>query len=155
MKNLKLVEKGKLSALAEELRRAGEKIVFTNGCFDIIHSGHIQYLQQARSHGSILIIGVNSDASVGRIKPGRPVVEQDGRMEVLSALEMVDYVTLFDEDTPYETIKLIMPDVLVKGGDWKIDDIVGADIVKEVYSLPYIPGISTTGIIERITGSFC
>ena len=128
----------------------GKKIVFTNGCFDIIHTGHIKYLRHAKSLGDILVIGLNSDTSVSRIKPKRPVNPQVQRAEVLSSLEMVDYVTLFDEDTPYELIKYLKPDILVKGGDWKKEDIVGSDIAKETHSLPYIEGISTSEIIERI-----
>ena len=116
----------------------------------IIHSGHIKYLRQAKALGDILIIGLNSDSSVSRIKPKRPVNPQEQRAEVLSSLEMVDYVTLFDEDTPYELIRSIKPDILVKGGDWKKEDIVGSDIVKETLSLPYIEGVSTSEIIEKI-----
>jgi rfaE bifunctional protein nucleotidyltransferase chain/domain len=134
----------------ERLRTEGKKLVFTNGCFDIIHAGHVRYLKEAKALGDILIVGLNSDTSVSAIKPGRPVNPQDQRAEVLSSLEMVDYVTLFDEETPYELIKLLQPDILVKGGDWKKADIVGSDIAKETFSLPYIQGISTTEIIERI-----
>jgi rfaE bifunctional protein nucleotidyltransferase chain/domain len=133
-----------------KLRENGRKIVFTNGCFDIIHIGHVRYLREAKALGDILIIGLNSDSSVSSIKPGRPVNHQDQRAEVLASLEMVDYVVMFDEETPYELIKLIQPDVLVKGGDWEKDDIVGSDIAKKTLSLPYIQGISTTGIIERV-----
>ncbi|MCE5194104.1 MAG: D-glycero-beta-D-manno-heptose 1-phosphate adenylyltransferase [Nitrospiraceae bacterium] len=131
-------------------RSKGRKIVFTNGCFDIIHIGHVRYLKEAKTFGDVLVIGLNSDKSVSRIKPGRPINPQDHRAEVLAALDMVDYVTLFDEDTPYELIKIVKPDVLVKGGDWKKEDIVGSDIAKETHSLPYISGISTTEIIEKI-----
>lgn len=131
-------------------RKAGRKVVFTNGCFDILHAGHVRYLREARSLGDLLVVGVNSDRSVGGIKPGRPVVPGDQRAEVLAALEMVDYVTLFDEPTPYEIIRLIMPDVLVKGGDWGMEDIVGSDIVQDTRSLPYVEGISTSDIINRI-----
>jgi len=134
----------------ETLKTEGKKLVFTNGCFDIVHAGHIRYLKEAKALGDVLIVGLNSDTSVSAIKPGRPVNPQDQRAEVLSSLEMVDYVTLFDEETPYELIKLLHPDILVKGGDWKKEDIVGSDIAKETYSLPYIQGISTTEIIERI-----
>jgi rfaE bifunctional protein nucleotidyltransferase chain/domain len=132
-----------------KLRGDGKKIVFTNGCFDLIHIGHVRYLREAKSLGDVLVIGLNSDRSVSSIKPGRPVTPQDQRAEVLASLEMVDYVVLFDEETPYELIKLIQPDILVKGGDWKKEDIVGSDIAKETFSLPYIKGISTTEIIER------
>jgi D-beta-D-heptose 7-phosphate kinase/D-beta-D-heptose 1-phosphate adenosyltransferase len=134
----------------EKLKTEGKKLVFTNGCFDIIHAGHVRYLKEAKALGDVLIVGLNSDKSVSTIKPGRPVNPQDQRAEVLSSLEMVDYVTLFDEETPYALIKLLQPDILVKGGDWKKADIVGSDIAKETFSLPYIQGISTTEIIERI-----
>jgi rfaE bifunctional protein nucleotidyltransferase chain/domain len=146
----KIVSRDELKQHVERLRAEGRKLIFTNGCFDIIHAGHIRYLKKAKGLGDILIVGLNSDKSVSAIKPGRPVNPQDQRAEVLSSLEMVDYVTLFDEETPYELIKLLQPDILVKGGDWKREDIVGSDIAKETYSLPYIHGISTTEIIERI-----
>ena len=146
----KTVNWNELKQRVEKLKTEGKKLVFTNGCFDIIHAGHIRYLQEAKARGDVLIIGLNSDKSVSAIKPGRPVNPQDQRAEVLSSLEMVDYVTLFDEETPYEVIKLLQPDILVKGGDWKKEDIVGSDIAKKTYSLPYIKGISTTEIIARI-----
>jgi rfaE bifunctional protein nucleotidyltransferase chain/domain len=145
-----IVNWNELKQHVEKLKTEGKKLVFTNGCFDIIHAGHIRYLKEAKALGDVLIVGVNSDKSVSAIKPGRPVNPQDQRAEVLSSLEMVDYVTLFDEETPYELIKLLQPDILVKGGDWKKEDIVGSDIAKETFSLPYIEGISTTEIIERI-----
>jgi D-beta-D-heptose 7-phosphate kinase/D-beta-D-heptose 1-phosphate adenosyltransferase len=146
----RIVNWNELKQHVERLKTEGKKLVFTNGCFDIIHAGHIRYLQEAKALGDVLIIGLNSDKSVSAIKPGRPVNPQDQRAEVLSSLEMVDYVTLFDEETPYELIKLLQPDILVKGGDWKKEDIVGSDIAGETFSLPYIQGISTTEIIERI-----
>jgi len=146
----KTVNWNELKQHVERLKTEGKRLVFTNGCFDIIHAGHIRYLKEAKALGDLLIIGLNSDKSVSAIKPGRPVNPQDQRAEVLSSLEMVDYVTLFDEETPYALIKLLQPDILVKGGDWKKADIVGSDIAKETYSLPYIKGISTTEIIERI-----
>jgi rfaE bifunctional protein nucleotidyltransferase chain/domain len=146
----KIVSRDELRQHAERLRAEGKKLVFTNGCFDIIHAGHIRYLKEAKALGDILIVGLNSDKSVSAIKPGRPVNPQDQRAEVLSSLEMLDYVTLFDEETPYELIKLLQPDILVKGGDWKKEDIVGSDIARQTFSLPYIKGISTTEIIERI-----
>ena len=134
----------------DKLKAEGKRIVFTNGCFDIIHIGHIRYLKDAKKLGDILIIGLNSDSSVAELKPGRPINKESHRAEVLASLDMVDYVTLFYEDTPYELIKHIKPNVLVKGGDWKKEDIVGSDIVPEVYSLPYIKGVSTTELIEKI-----
>jgi rfaE bifunctional protein nucleotidyltransferase chain/domain len=139
-----------LKQRVEKLKTEGKKLVFTNGCFDIIHAGHIRYLKEAKALGDVLIVGLNSDKSVSAIKPGRPVNPQDQRAEVLSSLEMIDYVTMFDEETPYALIKLLQPDILVKGGDWKKEDIVGSDIAKETHSLPYIKGISTTEIIEKI-----
>jgi len=144
-----------LAEIIQKLKKEGKKIVFTNGCFDIIHAGHIQYLREAKALGDILVVAMNSDSSVKRIKPKRPIVPQEQRVIVLSALEMVDYVTVFNEETPYETIKILQPDILVKGGDWKIEDIVGNDIVKEVYSLPYREGLSTTAIIEEIKKRYC
>jgi len=132
------------------LRAQGRRIVFTNGCFDLIHTGHTRYLTQAKQLGDVLVVGINSDSSVRRLKPGRPLVPEDQRAEVLASLVMVDYVTIFSEATPYGLIAAIRPDVLVKGGDWKKEDIVGADLVPEVHSLPYVEGISTTAIVERI-----
>ncbi|NOZ24711.1 MAG: D-glycero-beta-D-manno-heptose 1-phosphate adenylyltransferase [Nitrospirae bacterium] len=151
----KILKRKELSEEVERLRTEGKRIVFTNGCFDLVHAGHIQYLREARALGDVLVVGVNSDASVRRLKSNRPIIPQDQRVEVLAALEMVNYVTVFDEDTPYEIIRLIMPDVLVKGGDWKVNDIVGADLVRDVHSLPYRQGVSTTGIIEMIIERFC
>jgi rfaE bifunctional protein nucleotidyltransferase chain/domain len=143
----------KLNDLVRELtplRAHGRRIVFTNGCFDIIHVGHIRYLREAKSLGALLVVGLNSDSSVAKLKPGRPVNSESFRAEVLAALEMVDYVTLFTEDTPYELIRALKPDVLVKGGDWRKENIVGADLVAEVHSLPFVEGMSTTGIIDKI-----
>ena len=137
------------------LRRRGKRIVFTNGCFDLIHPGHVRYLRAAKRLGDVLVVGLNSDASVRRLKgPLRPLVPLRNRSEVMAALEMVDYVTVFGEDTPYNLIKQVQPDVLVKGGDWKPDQIVGADIVRArggvVRSLRFAAGYSTTRLVERI-----
>jgi rfaE bifunctional protein nucleotidyltransferase chain/domain len=137
------------------LKASGSTIVFTNGCFDIIHAGHVQYLEQAKQLGDILVVGLNSDSSVKRLKGNdRPVNSQQNRALVLAALESVDYVIIFEEDTPYELIKAIQPDVLVKGGDWQEDSIVGSNIVKskggKVISLPFWDGLSTTIIIETL-----
>ncbi len=137
----------------EALRDRGLKVVFTNGCFDILHAGHVRYLKEARALGDALVVGLNSDLSVGRIKPGRPIVPGDQRAEVLAALASVDYVVFFDEETPYELIKAIRPDVLVKGGDWKPADIVGSDLVPVTMSLPFSEGLSSSSIIERIRAS--
>jgi len=128
----------------------GKKIVFTNGCFDIIHLGHVRYLREAKRLGDVLIVGLNTDRSVSLLKKNRPVIPDLQRAEVVASLGMVDYVTLFDEETPYELIRFLRPDLLVKGGDWNKEDIVGSDIVAETLSLPYIHGVSTTAIIEKI-----
>ncbi len=138
------------------LRRAGQRVVFTNGCFDLIHPGHVRYLRAARRLGDALVVGINSDASVRRLGkgPGRPLNREQDRAEVVAGLEMVDFVTIFDEDTPYELIAALQPDVLVKGGDWTPDRIVGADLVRarggRVKSLPFAAGYSTTRIIRRM-----
>ncbi|MDI6890009.1 MAG: D-glycero-beta-D-manno-heptose 1-phosphate adenylyltransferase [Thermodesulfovibrionales bacterium] len=146
----KILSWHELKTVVDSLKAKGKRIVFTNGCFDILHVGHIRYLKEAKALGDVLVVGLNSDNSISIIKPTRPINPQDHRAEVLSSLEMVDYVTLFDEETPYELIKLLQPDILVKGGDWKKGDIVGSDIVKETHSLPYIKGVSTSEIIEKI-----
>ncbi len=135
--------------------RPDGKLVFTNGCFDIIHPGHVDYLERARSMGSCLVVGLNSDSSVRRLKgPLRPVNDQRSRARVLAALACVDFVMIFNEDTPLELIKKVRPDVLVKGGDWSVDRIVGRDVVEEaggtVCSIPMLDGYSTTGTIDRI-----
>ncbi len=131
-------------------RKAGRRVVFTNGCFDLLHVGHIRVLRGARALGDVLVVGLNSDASVARLKPGRPLVPQAERAEMLSALDVVDAVVLFEEDTPYELIKALKPDVLAKGGDWPRERIVGSDIVPETVSLPYEKGYSTTALIRKI-----
>jgi D-beta-D-heptose 7-phosphate kinase/D-beta-D-heptose 1-phosphate adenosyltransferase len=130
------------------------KYVFTNGCFDILHAGHVATLQFAKSKGDRLIVGVNSDESVRRLKgPNRPVNKLADRMKALAAVEVVDYVVSFEDDTPLEVIKLMRPDVIVKGGDYSKDNIVGASLVKEVYTAPLLPGLSTTDIISKIKSS--
>jgi D-beta-D-heptose 7-phosphate kinase/D-beta-D-heptose 1-phosphate adenosyltransferase len=139
-----------LRSTVHRLKAEGKKIVFTNGCFDLIHIGHVRSLKEAKKLGDVLVVGLNSDRSVSLIKPRRPIIPQEQRAEILVSLDMIDYESLFDEETPYELIKLIQPDVLVKGGDWKKEEIVGADIAKETHSIPYIQGISTTEIIEKI-----
>src|SRR3972149_2229606 len=116
-------------------KAAGKRVVFTNGCFDLIHTGHVRYLREAKSLGEVLVVALNTDRSVEKIKPGRPVTPEAQRAEVVASLDMVDYVTMFGEDTPYELIKLLKPDVLVKGGDWKREEIVGSDIVPDTRSL--------------------
>jgi D-beta-D-heptose 7-phosphate kinase/D-beta-D-heptose 1-phosphate adenosyltransferase len=146
----KIVERLKLKEIISGLKEQGRKIVFTNGCFDLLHAGHVRYLQKAKNLGDILVLGLNSDKSVSKIKPGRPITSQEQRAEVLSALLVIDYITIFDEETPYELIKYLQPDVLVKGADWKPDEIVGNDIVKEVHTIPFVQGISTSEIIRKI-----
>lgn len=143
-----------LEAIKAE-KAKGKKIVFTNGCFDILHRGHVTYLQQARDLGDILIVGINSDASVKRLKGAeRPVNQLEDRAYVLSALKSVDIVIPFDEDTPLDLINLIMPDILVKGGDYTIERIVGAKEViahgGSVEIIPFVPGKSTSSIIDVI-----
>ena len=146
--------------VAEAHRAAGDCIVFTNGCFDLLHAGHVRYLSAARAEGDLLVVGLNSDASVKRIKvPGRPVVPENQRAEVLSALACVDYVILFDEPDPGNLIRQIAPDVLVKGADWPEDHIIGADTVTarggKVVRVPLVPEVSTSAIIRRIIERFC
>jgi rfaE bifunctional protein nucleotidyltransferase chain/domain len=144
--------------MAEErkrLRTRGERLVFTNGCFDILHPGHVRYLREARGLGDRLVVAVNSDEVVGRLKgPSRPLTPLAERMELLAALECVDYVVAFEEETPFEIIEELVPDVLVKGGDWTPDRIVGRERVERagglVLSLRYAPGFSTSSLIERI-----
>lgn len=144
-----------LLAWRDELRRRDETLVFTNGCFDILHVGHIRQLEQAAALGDRLIVGLNSDDSVRRLKgPSRPFVSLEDRAELLAALRVVDSVAAFDEDTPFELISFVKPDVLVKGGDYKPDEVVGKDVVESlggrVVIIPFIPGRSTSGLIERI-----
>ena len=151
-----LLLKDELALICHDLRNQNKKIVFTNGCFDIIHAGHVSYLAQAKKYGDILIIGLNSDDSVRRLKgKHRPVNDETDRALVLSALRSVDYVCIFDEDTPLELIKLLKPDVLAKGGDYTQETIVGADFVKknggEVVVVPLVPGKSTTELLRRIS----
>lgn len=138
----------------------GKKVVFTNGCFDILHAGHVRYLTAARELGDRLVIGLNSDASVRRLKgPKRPVAPENDRAEVLSALGAVDAVTLFDDDTPERLIEMLLPDILVKGADWPVEKIAGAAAVLQhggsVLTVPLLEGRSTSGIIETIIHLYC
>jgi D-glycero-beta-D-manno-heptose 1-phosphate adenylyltransferase len=154
----RVLSRADLVEARRQLKIAGKKVVFTNGCFDILHRGHIDYLAKARELGDCLVIGVNTDASVGRLKgPDRPIVQEDDRAAVLSALAVVDYVCLFEEDTPYELIRALVPDVLVKGADWSLGDIVGKDIVEgaggAVHTIQFLPNRSTTNIIQKIVQS--
>ena len=136
-------------------KKEGKKVVFTNGCYDILHIGHIRCFQEGKRLGDILIVALNSDRSVRALKgPSRPIIPEDERAEIIAAIESVDYVTIFDQEEPLEIISTITPDVLVKGGDWTIDTIVGKNLVEShggsVLSLPMVPGISTSRIIEKI-----
>ncbi len=144
-----------LRKILEETRGRGKRIVFTNGCFDLLHTGHLRYLEKAKALGDLLVVGVNSDSSVRRLKgPERPILPLAERMEVLSALECVDYVTSFNETTPLELISFLNPHVLVKGGDWTKETTVGREVVEgsggEVVIVPFVEGNSTTDIIETI-----
>ena len=146
-----------LALIARGLQASGRRVVFTNGCFDILHPGHIEILRQARALGDALIVAINSDSSVRRLKGSdRPIFSQIERAEILSALEMVDYVCVFEEDTPLEAILKIRPDVLVKGADW-VENIVGQTEVEgwggKVVAVPLVPGKSTTRIIDRVLES--
>ena len=151
----KVLSQAAVAREVKKLQGKGRKAVFTNGCFDLLHVGHIRYLQAARSLGDALIVAVNSDGSVRRIKgPGRPLNREKERLEVLAALESVTWACLFGDDTPLRLIRKIGPDVLVKGGDWPLERIVGRDVVEgrggRVLSIPLVRGASTTEIIERI-----
>ncbi|NDY43489.1 D-glycero-beta-D-manno-heptose 1-phosphate adenylyltransferase [Dissulfurirhabdus thermomarina] len=147
-----------LEALAAEVRRrqaAGQRVVFTNGCFDLLHAGHARYLEAARREGHALVVALNSDASVRGLKgPTRPITPQDQRARVVAGLEAVDYVVLFDDPTPLRVIEALRPDVLVKGADWAEDAIVGADLVRarggRVVRVPLVPELSTTAVVDRI-----
>ena len=155
MTNTKIKTLQEMAQIRQEIRQTGRKLVFTNGCFDILHVGHVRYLSQARALGDLLVVAVNSDASVRENKgEGRPIVPQNERAEVLSALACVDYVFIFDEVTPQRIIDTIVPDVLIKGADWEIGEIVGRDTVQKaggmVRNIPVTEGSSTSGIISRV-----
>ena len=149
-----------LSKILLKLKKNGKKVVFTNGCFDIIHRGHVEYLKKAKSLGDILVVGLNSDFSVRKIKgEKRPINNQLDRAVILSSFFFVDYVTIFEEETPLNLIKKILPDILVKGGDWSIENIVGKDVVEKnggkVVTIEYLKGYSTSNIIEKIKNLYC
>ena len=147
--NIKTTEQ--ISIISSELKKRGKKIIFTNGCFDILHAGHVNYLEVAKDYGDVLILGINTDRSVKKIKgAGRPINKQLDRAYILAALEVVDYVVLFDEDTPYNLIQAIRPHVLVKGGDYEGQEVVGEDIADELILVPFVDGNSTTKTIEKI-----
>lgn len=158
MKNV-LIPRNELKIIVNKLKNEGKKIVFTNGCFDILHAGHVDYLAKAKAKGDILIVGLNSDESVSRIKGElRPIINQNERAFVLSNLRSVDYVSLFNEDTPLELISEIIPDVLVKGSDWSIENIVGKDVVLanggSVEPIDFVVQQSTSKIVAKIKESY-
>jgi len=158
MKNV-LIPRNELKIIVNKLKNEGKKIVFTNGCFDILHAGHVDYLAKAKAKGDILIVGLNSDESVSRIKGElRPIINQTERAFVLSNLRSVDYISLFNEDTPLELISEIIPDVLVKGSDWSIENIVGKDIVLanggSVEPIDFVVQQSTSKIVAKIKESY-
>lgn len=160
MSGRKIKKIKELKKTVEALHRQGKKIVFTNGCFDLLHYGHVTYLEKAKSKGDILIVAVNSDSSVRRIKGnGRPIVKETDRANVVAGLESVDYVTIFKEDTPLKSIKTLKPDILVKGSDWNKDTIIGADIIAKyggrVLTIALAKGRSTTNLINRVAKIYC
>jgi len=147
-----------LQPIVLQAKSSRRLVVFTNGCFDILHSGHAKLLEQCRQAGDVLIVGLNSDASVRKLKgPARPINAQEQRAEVVAALEAVDYVVIFDEIDPLQVISRLVPDVLIKGGDWTPDTIIGRDIVEaaggSVFAIPLMDGVSTTGIVNRMRDS--
>ncbi len=151
----KIIPRAEIAGLAAKWRANGDRIVFTNGCFDLIHRGHIEYLSRAADLSERMIVGLNTDASVSRLKgKSRPVVDEESRALLMGAFEFVDAVVYFDEDTPYELIKEVQPDILVKGSDYKIEEIIGYDIVLArggvVETINLVDGFSTTTLIERI-----
>jgi len=151
----RVLDRAGLEQFVKDARAAGSRIVFTNGVFDLLHPGHLRYLQAARAHGDLLVVGLNSDASVRRNKgPERPITPEDERAEVLAALSWVDAVSIFDEDTPADIVRRVQPDILVKGADWPADQIVGRDTVEarggRVILESVEQGYSTTAIIERV-----
>jgi D-beta-D-heptose 7-phosphate kinase/D-beta-D-heptose 1-phosphate adenosyltransferase len=154
--SMKVMTREQLVPLLHAARTQGKRIVFTNGCFDLMHVGHTRYLQAAKDLGDLLVVGVNSDASVRSLNksPDRPVVTEAQRAEVLAALGCVDYVAIFSEPDPLNLITAVQPDVLVKGGDWDIDRIIGRGVVEQrggaVQTIPLVPGMSTTALIQRI-----
>jgi D-beta-D-heptose 7-phosphate kinase/D-beta-D-heptose 1-phosphate adenosyltransferase len=151
----KLKSLDELQALVAEARANGKVVVFTNGCFDLLHRGHVHLLREAKALGNLLIVGINSDASVKALKgESRPILSETDRIELIAAMEMVDYVVLFGELDPYNVISALRPSILVKGGDWSPDRIIGADVVQaaggKVAVIPYVKGYSTTAIIDKV-----
>jgi len=155
----RVVSRNELIALRGSLKEQRKRVVFTNGVFDIVHRGHVEYLQKAKALGDVLMVGMNTDASVKKIKDnGRPIVTEQDRAHVLAALAVVDYVCLFPEETPYELLRALVPDILVKGADWPVDAVVGKDIVEQaggsVQTIEFLPQRSTTNIINIIKERF-
>lgn len=151
MNSSKIKSQNQIAKIIQKLKKSGKKIVFTNGCFDILHIGHIRLLKKAKSLGNILIVGLNSDSSVKEIKgSSRPVITENERAEVLAAVSSVDFIVKFSQSTPHELIKKIMPDILVKGADWKSEKIVGGEFAKKVVRIPLAKDRSTTRIIEKL-----
>jgi D-beta-D-heptose 7-phosphate kinase/D-beta-D-heptose 1-phosphate adenosyltransferase len=155
----KIKTRENLHKITENLRARGKRIVFTNGCFDLLHIGHVRYLEEAKSLGDTLVVGVNSDRSARSLKgPRRPILAAEERAEILSSLGCVDYVTIFDEATPLELIRLLRPDILVKGGDWTKEAVVGGEVVEgsggKVVILPFVAGSSTSNLIESILNRY-
>jgi D-beta-D-heptose 7-phosphate kinase/D-beta-D-heptose 1-phosphate adenosyltransferase len=151
----KIMTSARLAALLARRRAEGDRVVFTNGVYDLLHAGHVTLLQKARKLGDCLVVGLNSDASVRRYKgPKRPLASQADRLKVLAALQSVDYVTLFDEDTPWELIKRLKPTILVKGGDYSAHQIVGRDLVKRVVRIPLVKGRSSTDLIRKVLKAY-
>lgn len=159
MSNSKVKTLPELKKISKNLRKNAKKTVFTNGCFDLLHLGHIYYLEKAKKKGDILIVALNSDSSVRRIKGSkRPILPETDRARIIAALEFVDYVVIFNETTPLRVIKSLKPDVLIKGRDWKVDDIVGKDVVRSaggrVATIPLLKGRSTKLIIKKVVRKF-
>ena len=155
--NTKVKKLGELKKLREKYKKGRKPVVFTNGCFDVLHSGHIHLFKQAKEMGNILIVAVNDDLSVRKLKgPARPIFPLEERLEVLEAVETIDYLISFSQSTPRELIQVLLPDVLVKGGDWKPDEVVGREEVEgaggEVVIIPYLPGRSSSEILIKIKG---
>ncbi len=156
----KILTRDVLQKKLEELRKQGKKIAFTNGCFDILHVGHVRYLREAKKTADVLVLALNSDSSVRSIKgEKRPLVSEQERAEVLAALEFIDFVTIFPELTPLELIKYLKPDVLIKGGDWPEEKVVGREEVKQwggrVSIIPEVEGKSTTNVVDKIIKTYC
>ena len=155
----KIKARKELLRIIKDLKAKGKRIVFTNGCFDLLHIGHIRYLEEARALGDFLVVGVNSDSSIRKLKgPQRPVLPEEERAEILSGLGCVDYITLFDEIDPLKLITSLHPHILVKGGDWTKEQIVGREVVErsggEVVIIPFVKGASTSNLIKTILGRY-